>query len=103
VLLLKKTLYDLKQAAKAFYRKLRAAARNIGLQRSVADPCLYFKWEDGGLVVMILWIDNNMIMGPYDLVMKLKADLMKEFDCEDCENSEEYVGNKIEYLGKDAI
>ena len=41
VLLLKKTLYDLKQAAKAFYRKLRAAARNIGLQRSVADPCLY--------------------------------------------------------------
>ena len=33
VLLLKKCLYGLKQAAMAFYRKLRAAASNIGLTR----------------------------------------------------------------------
>ena len=43
VLLLKKTLYGLKQAAKAFYCKLLTAARNIQLQQSVADPCLYYK------------------------------------------------------------
>ena len=35
--------------------------------------------------------------------MKVMADLMKEFDCEDCGRLEEYVGNKIEYLGEDAI
>ncbi len=40
-LLLKKTLYGLKQAAMAFYRKLLAATANIGLKRSSADPCLY--------------------------------------------------------------
>jgi hypothetical protein len=37
VLLLKKTLYRLKQAAMAFYRKLLAATANIGLKRSTAD------------------------------------------------------------------
>ena len=63
VLLLNKTLYGLKQAAKAFYRKLLAAARNIGLQQIVADPCLYNKWEEGRLVVMISWVNDNMIMG----------------------------------------
>jgi hypothetical protein len=36
VLLLKKTLYSLKQAAMAFYRKLLVAMQNIGLKRSTA-------------------------------------------------------------------
>ncbi len=40
VLLLKKMLYRLKQAAMAFYRKLLATTQNIGLKRSTADPCL---------------------------------------------------------------
>jgi hypothetical protein len=40
VLLLKKMLYGLKQAAMAFYRKLLAATKNIGLTKSTADPCL---------------------------------------------------------------
>ncbi len=42
VLLLKKTLYSLKQAAVAFYRKLLIAMQNIGLKRSAAYPCLYY-------------------------------------------------------------
>jgi hypothetical protein len=79
VLLLKKMLYGLKQAAMAFYRKLLAAPKNIRLTRSTADPCLYYKWERGSLVIMISWIDDNMILGPEDLVMQVKADLMKQF------------------------
>jgi hypothetical protein len=34
-------LYGLKQAAMAIYRKLLIAMQNIGLKRSMADPCLY--------------------------------------------------------------
>ncbi len=33
----------------------------------------------------------------------MKSDLMKQFDCDDCGKLEEYVGNKIEYVGEDAI
>jgi hypothetical protein len=84
VLLLKKMLYGLKQAAMAFYRKLLAATKNIGLTRSTADPCLYYRWERGSLVIMISWIDDNMILGPEDLVMQVKAYLMKQFECDDC-------------------
>ncbi len=82
VLLLKKMLYGLKQVAMAFYRKLLAAMQIIGLKRSTADPCLYYKWERGRLVIMILWIDNNMNLGPENLVMRVKADLMKHFECD---------------------
>ncbi len=83
---MKKCLYGLRQAAIAFYRKLRAAAGN-----------------GGRVVIMISWIDDNMIIGPTDMVMKLKSDLMKEFECDDCGELNEYIGNKIKYVGEDAI
>jgi hypothetical protein len=43
VLLPKKTLYGLKQVAMTFYRKLLADTANIGLKRSTANPCFYYK------------------------------------------------------------
>jgi hypothetical protein len=82
VLLLKKSLCGLNQAAMAFYRKLLAAMQSIGLKRSMAKQCLYYKWERGRLVIMISWRDDNMILGPEDLVMQVKADLMKQFKCD---------------------
>jgi hypothetical protein len=54
VLLLKKMLYGLKHAAMAFYRKLLAATKNIGLTRSTANSCLYYKWEMRHMAIMIL-------------------------------------------------
>jgi len=53
----------MKQAAKAFWRKLLWAAQVMGLSRSHADPCLYYKWVVGRLVMMISWIDENAIVG----------------------------------------
>jgi hypothetical protein len=52
---------------------------------------------------MISWINDNMIIVPADLVLKLKNDLMTQFDCDDCGALTEYIGNKIEYMGKDVI
>jgi hypothetical protein len=103
VLLLRKMLSGLKQVAMAFYRKLLVATQNIGLKRSTADPCLYYKLERGSLVIMISWIGDNMILCPEDLVMQVKADLMKQFKCDDCGHLKEYVGNKIKCVRDDAI
>jgi hypothetical protein len=64
--------------------KILAATKNIGLARSTANPCLYYKWEKASLVIIISWIDDNMILGPEDLVVQVKADLMKQFKCDDC-------------------
>jgi hypothetical protein len=52
---------------------------------------------------MISWIDDNMIVGPLNLVLKLKSDLMEQFKCDDCGELTEYIGNKIERVGEDAI
>jgi hypothetical protein len=103
VLLLKKCFYGLEHAAMAFYMKLLAAASKIGLKHNSADSCLYYKWKGERLVIMISWIDANMIVGPSDLVLKLKSNLMEQFECNDCGVLTEHTGNKIECVGEDAI
>ena len=98
VLLLKKCLYRLKQAANAFWRQLLRAASAMGLKQSTADPCLYFKWVNGRLVMMMSWIDDNAIVGHESDVMELKKVLMNQFKCKDCGPMNEYVGFTIETL-----
>jgi hypothetical protein len=104
ILLLKKCLYGLQQAATmAFYWKLLAATATIGLKRSYADPCLYYKWNEGRMVIMISWTDDYMILGPANSVMEVKSDLMKQFKWDDCEVLIEYIVNKIKYVGDYAV
>jgi len=103
VLLLKECLYGLKQAAKAFWRQLLCAASAMGLKRSTVDPCLYFKWVNGRLIMMMSWIDDNAIVGQESDVMELKKDRMNQFECEDCGPMDEYVGCMIEKLDTGGI
>jgi len=77
-LLLLKCLYGLKQVAKAFWRQLFRAASAMGLKRSTADPCLYYKWVNGRLVMMMSWIDDNAIIRQENDVMELKKALMNQ-------------------------
>ncbi len=71
------------------------------LQQATLYLC--YKWEGGRLVIMISWIVDNIIIGQTDLVLKLKSELMMQFECADCGALTEYIGNKIKYVGKDAI
>jgi hypothetical protein len=61
VLLLKKTLYGTKQAAKAFWLKLLEALRGMKYERSKADPCLYFWNAEHGLVIWLSWVDDCLL------------------------------------------
>ncbi len=70
--------------------------KSIGIMQSTADPSLYHKWGEEGLVLIVSWIDDNMIIGPKKAVQKTKKDLMKRFDCKDCGDIKEYMGCKIE-------
>jgi hypothetical protein len=49
---------------------------------------------------MILWIDDNIIAGPLDLVFKLKNNLMEQFECYNCGKLTEYIGNRLNSLMK---
>ena len=96
VLLLKKTIYGLKQAAFAFWKALLKAFRAMNFNRSKADPCLYYAWTKHGLVTWISWVDDCLVCGTKEGVRIAKAKMMKQFDCDEVGNMDEYVGCKVD-------
>ena len=102
VLRLKKTLYGTKQGAKRFWLKLLSIIKIMMFARSKADPCLYYKWTDDGLVVIVSWVDDLLMAGNKELVLQAKKDLTDNVDCDDTGELSEYVGCKIE-RDKDSI
>jgi hypothetical protein len=90
------TLYGLKQAAMAFWRKLLEAFKSMNFTRSKADPCLYFDWTINGLVLWLSWIDDCLVVGNKEGVKIGKQQMIDRFDCDIIGNMDEYVGCKLD-------
>ncbi len=55
--------------------------------KQVSDnTCLYYKWAINRLVLMIYWIDDNLIMESDEAVSEAKKMLMMHFECKDYVN-----------------
>ena len=70
VFLLLMAIYGTKQAEMAFWRELLKCMKHMGYVRSGTDPCLYFKWTIAGLVVFLSWIDDCMVWGSQEIIVK---------------------------------
>ena len=98
VWLLMKTTYGLIQAAVQFWKTLLKAMRYMKYDRSRADPCLYWKYnESDGLSVWLSWVDDCCILGKAKAVFENKEKLKQLFDCDDVGELKEYVGCKVEW------
>ena len=95
VLWLLRTWYGCVQAAMQFWKEACKAMGYIGYERSKADPCLFYSWAGGALSLTLLWVDDCLIMGPEDVVMKSRKELSSIFDCKDIGPMREYVGCEI--------
>ena len=102
VLLLNVPIYGTKQGASCFYKKLVKTVKGRLYKRSQADPCLYYTWRNGRLVMMISWIDDNMILGHPEDVAQFRKDLEDGFECKYEGTLTEYVGSKIDIRRKSA-
>ena len=74
-------LYGTKQAAYCFFKTFAERIKNMTYKQSKADPCLYFAWISGDIVVFVAWVDDVMILGPPALVEQVQQDLEKAFTC----------------------
>ncbi len=83
VLKLKKCIYQLKQAAMAFWHQLLLCMKSMEMVQTTTDPCLYHKWGEDGLVLIVSWIDDNLTIGSKKAVEIAKKGLMESFDCKD--------------------
>ncbi|KAL3694942.1 hypothetical protein R1sor_008593 [Riccia sorocarpa] len=78
---LRKPLYGLRQAPRAWYSKIHEFFLSQGLRRSTSDPGLYLLEERGQRLMVLLYVDDLLITGDYtDRIQDLQAQLSKHFE-----------------------
>ncbi|HEY0433295.1 MAG TPA: reverse transcriptase domain-containing protein [Chitinophagaceae bacterium] len=81
---LKKALYGLKQAGRAWYRTIDAFFKNIGLEKTNADNCVYRCINQGETLIVALYVDDLLIISDsMTSINKLKAELSNKFEMKD--------------------
>ena len=77
---LKKALYGIKQAPRAWYTQIDGYFQKFGLMRSKNEPTLYIKREGNHILLISLYVDNFTYMGSDSILNdKFIIDLMNEF------------------------
>jgi hypothetical protein len=90
-------LYGMKQAAKAFWLKLLEALRGMNYMRSKANACLYYLWNNNGLVIWLSWVDDCLICGEKEDILYAKEEMKKRFDYDEVGELKEYAGCKVDH------
>jgi hypothetical protein len=89
---LNKSLYGLKQAPRAWYGRIDSFLMSLGFTKSKVDPNLYYKVEDSGPVILLLYVDDLFLIGNDNLIAECKSKLASEFEMK-------YLGMMHYFLG----
>ena len=91
---LKKSLYGLKQSPKCWYDARSVYLKELNFQQSVADPCMFYKWEGNDLTLLTAYVDDLILMvDVYEKLIKLKGELSSRFKMTDMGKAELLSGN----------
>jgi hypothetical protein len=95
---LKKAIYGLKQSPRAWYAKLSSVLMLNGLKRSNADPSLFVKRSNSGIVVVLIYVDDIVITGDdQNAISNLKILLHNRFAIKDLGTLKYFLGLEVAY------
>lgn len=93
---LKKALYGLRQAPRAWYQELRSYLITLGFVNSVADTSLFIKMTGGTVLYVLVYVDDMLITGSNrPLIDKLIATLQARFSIKDLGESRYFLGVEL--------
>jgi transposase InsO family protein len=98
VCLLKKSLYGLKQSARNWNNCLGGFLKEIGLEQSKIDDCVYYyKDKKGSLVYVIVYVDDLIVTGNSNkIIVQIKDRLKKRFVVKDLGQVHQLLGMVVE-------
>jgi hypothetical protein len=89
---LHKTIYGLKQAARAWHLKLKAALVKAGFAVSQADPSLFVLTHGDSVAYRLIYVHDTLIAGNHDQIITVKDIFRSQFDVHD-------LGEAVYFLG----
>lgn len=98
---LKRSLYGLKQASRAWNSKFVQFLKQCGLEQSKADPCVFYGRIDDNEVIILLYVDDGLILSHRkETIDSIVRKLNDEFRIT-LGSGEYYVGMEIKRNRKD--
>ena len=96
VLRLKKALYRLKQASRAWYFKLHSCLISLGFIKSNHEPSLYLKQSDSNTIIVGVYVDDLIVTGSSSAeIENFKGEMTREFDMSDLGFLSYYLGIEV--------
>ena len=92
VFFLRKNLYGLRSGAIQFYKTLAAFLMSIGLKRTHADPCLFWRREGGETLIIVVFVDDILQGGTREAIERFQGQLQGRFKITSELNATEYLG-----------
>jgi hypothetical protein len=101
VLKLKKALYGLHQAPRAWNQKLDASLEALGFLRCPSEPAIYCRGNKGGVRLVVgVYVDDLIITGnSKSEIMKFKSEMTKMFKMSDLGLLHYYLGIEVKQQG----
>jgi hypothetical protein len=94
---LRKCLYGLKQASRAWYEKIHQALTNMGFKALSADTCVYLRSQGSILTVIALYVDDLLIASnSLEGLNALKQALSHRFSMKDLGEAHYVLGIQID-------
>ena len=68
-------MYGIKQAPIAWYKRIDGFLMSLGFTKSKEDSNLYYKVENDGLMILLLYVDDLFLTGEDKLIIECKKKL----------------------------
>ena len=92
---LKKELYGLKKAPKAWYGRIDGFLMRLGFTKIKVDSNLYYKVEDDGIMILQLYVDDLFLTRKEKLISGCKMKLTAEFKMKDLGMMHYFLGIEV--------
>ncbi|PKI56506.1 hypothetical protein CRG98_023144 [Punica granatum] len=96
---LRKSLYELKQASRQWYKKFDSFMLSHGYTRTTSNHCVFVKqFSDGDFIILLLYVDDMLLVG-HDMskIADLKKELNKSFAMKDLGPVKQILGMHISH------
>ena len=95
---LRRSLYGLKQALRAWFEKFRSTLLSFSFTQSRYDSSLFLHTSTSGKVILLVYVDEIIITGTdYGLVTKLQQLLHATFYMKDLGQLTYFLGLEVHY------
>ena len=98
VLKLLKSIYGLKQAGLLWHQMLKDFLTSLGLKQSHGDQCLFYKRQNGYLLMVGVYVDDLIIVGLDVHIEQVATSISKRFEIRSLGEINKCLGIQYHYL-----